>query len=634
MTTIPSSRSNVIYGDSSVQTATLVPTLTQGADGNSLKVTAEPDNLNMYQSLNLQDLFYDTRISRDYPQSVSNNIIAFVGTTQNWQLWSETFLELEATITFDIVAGVSATAGNVNALPDIHRLADSNHAGKIMTDFGYMNQPEFCFLQPIRRVEIKMGANNQVIGRYPMNYLYGILLNCKDKEYNNETKDIYTNFGLPYARAYYTNQLNGEQGAANPTAGTTLLPCTGRTYQTEIKDLLDAWNAKIKDVYATACQNYVAAGNLFSTGATPAPTTLSQNIKFAIPLNFLNSALDTPGYFPPGVPFRIEIEYNPNKIEIMNSYTVASTGTATGGFGAGLPGTPNVSNIAPTVVSIAYTGLNSVLHRREHMLRQPSQEKINVDWIRKPFLYNYETYEYYEFPVLAGQSFFKQEIAISQQRPTMLYFTIINTGLTTPGNYTMTFNGAAATNSNRVVLRHYPNAVCPGFRLSELKVYISGRQNYYLRTEYLNAGKTQFTTSGTVYQNIVTGCDGKILDATNACERITNAHVYQESFDTNMCKTNSFNMVEGSMYVVSINPGDVQKKSYISSDQGAAVVQCEFFLTDALNNTITASNYVVRVYKKLPEQFQLDAQKNITTISWPAAVADNKYIIPATYNLN
>ena len=634
MSSIPAQRSNVIYGDAALQTATITPTLTQAADGNSLKVTSDPEDLQMYQSLNLQDLFYDTRTSRDYPQSVSSNIIAFVGTTANWTLWSEVFLELEANITFQVV-GTNASTGGVgtalNALPNIQNMTYYSPNNMLFTDFGYFNQPEFAFLQPIQRVEIKMGANNQVIGRYPMNYLPGILLNCKDKEYNNETKDIFTNFGLPTSRAIYAS--NATQGTVNVSVGSV---ANMYGYNTDYKDLLEAWNVKIKDIYKTACDNYAAAGGAFSTGSTATPTSLTQQIKFAIPLNFLNSVLDTQGYFPPGVPFRIEIQFNSSSFEIMNNYHKTVAEGITGGIGGDL--TTASSYISPVAVTMQYTGLNSVLHRREHMLRQTAQEKINIDWIRKPFLYNYETYEYFDFPLTSGVAFYKQEIAISQQRPTQLFLVLINStisGTTSIGTYTMKYPTATASNITNQILRHYPNASCPGFRISEMKVYISGRQNYYFRTEYTSAG---FTTGAPVTSGtntaILTGSGGYVKDATNALECLVNVHTYQDGFNTDLTKSKLWTFNEGGFFCCSINPGDCENKSFISSDQGASVVQLEFYITDAMNNQINTSGYILRCFKKLPEQMQLDAQKNITTISWPAAVADNRYIIPATYNLN
>ena len=275
---------------------------------------------------------------------------------------------------------------------------------------------------------------------------------------------------------------------------------------------------------------------------------------------------------------------------------------------------PNSSNMTSS------SGGNFKIIRREHMLRQSAQEQINVSWIQSPMLYQYETFEYYDLnQVVNGtNTFFSQEIAISQQRPTQLYLTCMY-----QGNPYTTQTYASGTTGITLAALNFNNATAGGFRFTEIKVYISGRQNYYLRTAYAQNGQSAY----------LNGSSGIMKDATNTLESIVNTSTYQNGDESNIAKTKMWTMSEGTFTCISINPGDMQKSSFMSSDQGASVIKMEFYGTDTFGNPIP-STYKIRVYKKLPEMFQIDAQKNITTVIWPAAVSQNKYVIPTTYNLN
>ena len=637
MASIPANRSNVIYGDSNTQTATIVPTLTDGADGKSLRVVANEDDLNVRQTLVLQDLVYDTRTSDDYPQNQSSNIVAFVGTTQNWQLMNENILEIDALITFKIFNNAQVVETNTiyaqyqNPFASRSWQLTTDDIGFLVPDFnfGYWNQPEFCFLHPIRRFEVKMGTNNQVMGRYIMNYLPGILQVAKDKRYITEQIDYMSNVGLPQSRGGYNSGFQPNAGIAttlnynNPAIGLTT---------TDQKEFCDKFSQKVTELYTIAYYNALLqtantsiitklTANTDKVGGGTIGKEISANFKIAVPLTFLNSALCTQGYFPPGLPFRYELEYNNSRVLIMSNLVNPDYVDP----GDGQAGLSTLAAAFPMNVFLTYpnsnqaaSGGNFLIHRREHMLRQPAQEQINVAWIQKPFLYQYNTFEYYDMPNVNGTNkYFSQEIAISQQRPTQLFIVIF---YNTQGYVLNRWNVTDKVGVNTV---NFYQATACGFRITELKVYISGRQAYYLRTPYANNGETP-------YLNL---SSGMIKDATNTLECTVNTSTYQDGDESNMSKTKMWNMVEGSNVCVSINPGDMQKNAYIASDQGASVVKLEFNATNAIGQPIPNS-YIIRVYKKLPEQFRISASKNIETIVWPAAVSDNNIVISATHNLN
>lgn len=636
MAQIPANRSNVLYGSGDTQTATYVPTLTDGADGKSLRVVSNVDDLNNNQTLVLNDLIYDTRYSDDYPQNQSSNIVAFVGTIQNWTLMSENLLEIDAQITFKNFNNFNNGEEPATVLaiwqspygPSGWQLDGQTDTFYMQPDFnfGYWNQPEFCFLSPIRRFEVKMGTNNQVMGRYIMNYLPGILQVAKDKRYITEQIDYMCNAGVPMSRGgyqagYQVNTDTGIKNYANPICGLKL---------TDQKEFCDKFSAKVTELYTIAYyqilqQTNVAYATTMITNTTPLTgggtvgNEISTNFKLSIPLTMLNSALCTPGYFPPGLPFRFELEYNNSRMLVMtNKVNPDQPNDSVYQDLSGVSSFPmNVYLTYPNANQPA-SGGNFLIRRREHMLRQPAQEQINVAWIQKPFLYQYNTYEYYDMPGVNGSNtFFSQEIAISQQRPTQLFIVIF---LNTQGYKLNRWN-----NNGKVgvqTLNFYQGTAC-GFRITELKIYISGRQNYYLRTQYATSGQTPYLNASS----------GMIKDSTNSLECIVNTNTYQDGDESNLAKTKMWNLAEGTFCCVSINPGDMQKQGYIASDQGASVIKLEFNATNAIGQPIE-NYYTIRVYKKLPEQFRINAAKNIETIVWPAAVSDNNLVIAQTHNLN
>ena len=88
---------------------------------------------------------------------------------------------------------------------------------------------------------------------------------------------------------------------------------------------------------------------------------------------------------------------------------------------------------------------------------------------------------------------------------------------------------------------------------------------------------------------------------------------------------------------ISINPGDMQKNGYMSSDVGATVIRVT---VDVEQTTLVnqykpvPTGYKVVIYKRLQEELEINGKKEITTIHWPAVKSNSNYIIQNTYNLN
>ena len=583
----------------------------------ALKQVSDIDALNINQNLLLDKLFYDSRTSDEYPQQQTSNIVTFVGQNQNWTRMKENILEVTCQLNFTFSLNVSGTSPGPDYVlfPNPYSGLTTSYTTAGLSrsadyNYGYWYQPEFAFLTPVRRFEVKMGTNNQVMGRYRMNYLDGILHHAKDRRFIIEEIDYMCNIGVPMSRGCYN--LNNISLYSQPVQGT----------QSDQDQFCRKFSQKVLELYSIAYLNAAIALpdgadytniNANLTSLLTGSRTLSTVFKLAIPINFLNGALDTNAYFPPGLPFRYELEFSNDPTLCMTNYfdpASVSSNTVRAGFAQ--------------TISINY--LNSgqyggfLIHRREHTLRQEAQEKINSAWLHKPLCFQYETYEFYDFPTLNGvNTFYSQIISNSQQRPVQLFLVVLQKSQ--PLLSTTMSSNSTKINTNTL---SFENAISTGFRFTEVKVFISGRQSYYLRTPYAINGQS----------DLLTGSDGRIKDATNTLECIINCHTYQEGDESNLARSKMWGLVEGSFLSISINPGDIARKQFISGDQDANTIKLEFNATDTFGNPID-SHYTIRVYKKFPEMFTIDAEQRITTVAWPGLVTPSGgYAVATTHNLN
>lgn len=591
----PAQKTNAIYGDSNAQTATVVPDLSAAADGINLQVSSNLDELNINQRLDLNDLVYDTNTEEIYASIVAPGQIAITGNTMGWTDVSKMFIELDLGFSYT-VQGTFAKSTPVNGVNN-NQYRDFMNANKA-------SYPNSMFLQPLIRFVAQMGENNQIVGRQQMNYLQGIKLICQDLKTSREEIYEYMNMGSP--RSHQGRTINNTLNAQGTTAWQSQ---DIRNKSTSLKtDEQNIFNNIIGDIMSYLESVKANAGTTTSTN-----WSATQRFKLAVPLKYLNSFFRESAFIPPGLKFRFEIEYS------LSSFLICMI-PAVDDSSAALSLSDPKGNI---MVSCNY-GTDIRLVYRRHQLRQPEQAKVNTMWLTKPFLYMYQTYEFIEIPCDGVNIHFEKDIAISQQRPTSLIMKVLpvstnNTGvilrqLGTP--YTNTFGTNPTLSVN-----DFSNSDATYVNVSNLSVYIAGRQNYYLRTRIVNGNRIM----------------PNIMDGTNILNHATNRHIDQELDEESLLSSGMATNEDGMYLQISINPGDMQKNGYISTDQGATVIRLAFDITNATQDPayqVLSTNYKIVVYKKLQEQLQLDAAKNITTITWPAVKSNSGFLLQNTYNLN
>lgn len=558
-------RTTAIYGDPNVQAATIVPNLNNVSDGTNLNVISDSGQLKLYQALTLNDNFYDTRTEEVFQTNVSTNVVAIQGALMGWANKQDFVLGLQCQIDWN----TSAATAPINVA--------------VGGGLAHMIQPEFAILQPLVRVEVKIGNNNQIVQRNMMNYAQGLRMIALDQKYNQSQMMIAAELGLPYSVG-----IAYQNSTAFSIISNTVQYYPGMVYEEVESAYKSRWNQLVDTMFQDKAF---------------API----NVEFGVPLGMLNSFFSESAFLPAGLPFRIEIEYNPAVHYIAYTSSFSQQGTD--------PGTID-ANVALTYQQ------NFSLRYRSHILKAHIQDSINNEWITKPLLYQYDTYEYVEIIGDGATRTLLKDIAINQQRPTELIFRIMSTNNTTSANPIIlgTLPVAAGSSTPSRSAWIYPNATAPMFRYANIFIYIGGRQNYYLRMDGVNPtwGSMPSTSAGAVNALVA----GRCYDEVNM-KRLTTM-------------SEPMNFYTGKPFGIYINPGDFVKKGYMSTDSGALVIRVQ---TDVLplynpNTNALPSTMKLVIYKKYPEQIQINAAKNVNIIQWPAVAASNNYLIPSTYNMN
>lgn len=576
-------RSNAIYGDANTQTATVVPDLAAAADGVNFSVQSDSSVLNVNQELVLQDFIYETTTEEVKSSINQPGHMAIVGNTMGWTDKEKMVLELDVNIKLTTKVPVNveaayvsiATAGNWDYIFD----ANPETVSKI-------SMPSFNVLQPIENIIIQLGTNNQVIGRSQMNYLRGVKMIAQDCKGTPEEYRELAQIGSPVSRCVYQgNDQPNNSWRSMKFKEASNLPSEFLEVHSQI------WRQIQEATQATYRRNVAPPGII--------------TCKVGIPLKYINSFFKGAGYLPPGLPYRIEINYS-----------------ALDHFFADWNKIANHSNdYRSAVYTISYNSLSSLIYRR-HQLRQPAAAAIMNQWITRPFLYMYNTYEYVEIKTDGSTRVFNKDIAISQQRPTSIFIKVYKNNESdlylNPVVRTLDLNDEPFGRRN---IRDYKDSECCAIAFSNIRINIAGREQYNLKTPYVNQLSTvPFLNDGTGLLN-----------------NMINKNVDQEMDECSVFVSNMASDNEGATLQISINPGDFQKNGFISSDTGATVINLEFTCTNNTGNEdykTIGTGYTIVVYKKLQEEIELDGVKKITTIQWPAVKSSANYLIQNTYNLN
>lgn len=438
-------------------------------------------------------------------------------------------------------------------------------------------QPEFAILLPINRIEIKLGFNNQIVQRNMMNYKPGLTMIAMDTTYSYAQSMAAAELGLPYSKGVtsYSNQV-----FAFPAG--TFMAC--------YKEIDRAYESRWNQIWSSVYKDGTGSG-------------FPQDLEFGLPLRMINSFFREDAFLPAGLPFRIEIEctFGPNIFAYQQAIGI-SAGTG-------------------SLLSVAYYHTYNLMYRT-HLLRPQIQDDINNQWIEKPLLYQYDVYEFVELPGDGNTTVFVKDIAINQQRPTQLFFRVINVDTNAGGTPlrlgTIPTVGLASPYRYLVA---FANSTANMIRYGYIQIYIDGKLGYYLRMDPTQNVTGSFpSTSAGILNTLVNG---------RTYDDIGYKHLTDYSQPENF--------FQGKPFCVTINPGDFVKRGYISADAGPVVIRVQVQVLPLWNPVATTgipNTLKLVIYKKYPEQIQINAAKNLNIIQWPAVATSSDYLIPSTTNVN
>ena len=501
----------------------------------SVKGEISLDEINIFQELTEDGNFYDTRTVEVFQQFVSNNISQIIDKTQGWVRLRDMVLQTNVSFNFAGSFANSAFALGPSFIP-----------------LGQWVQPEFALLQPIIRVTIKLGENNQAIIREEMCMADALRLCTLDCQLSIKDKYAVAHLGVPFSVGYF-NITDLTQTGGTYSNGTYAITAKG-PWPNECDSSYDEWRYSIR---------YVGSAN---------PV-----VAMAIPLFMLNSFFQQDAFLPEGINFNIEIEYSNTAHNIAYNNTVLSTNQGT--------------NIQYTAFQVTYNGSWSMQYRA-NKLKKELDNKIRNLWVTRPLQYNYESFQ----PVtILGDGIttkFDVELAINQQRPLQLWFRCQTN--TSAYSTKATTSSGTTTAGFPYPLIGFGNATAPGLRINRVQLFINGEMKYQ-------------------YDFSDTGLIGMPFDKATLESSLAFHNQYKQMNRDNYVFSSPMSYVWGQPFVLTINPGDYLNTGYIATDTGSVTARMIVEL-GFLDNLPLPTDHKVVIYKKYPIQLQIDSSKNVQLI--------------------
>lgn len=594
---VPTAATSAIYGDANTQQATYLPDLNSLQNDPFLNISSSSERLGIFQQLNIKDNIYDTKTEIQYPTITTPGNTVFQFNLMGWASAREMCIEIpiEIKLSRELLSG------------SIKLDAGKNYPAVNSTMYQALQwaMPNFTLLTFIQRFEIYMGNNNQQIGKQQQWSTIGLKTCATDMKYDENMMDYIGLLGLPISQIFAMTQ---EQYGGSSSG------CQN-----------------VDDRIKRAWLRLFELGNVgvSANGFNALPGT-TLNIRLPIPLALLSYFFKSDTYLPPGLKFKFDIGYDSNTNII-----------ATSGDCATLTAEPSQVVTAKILSSQQWRFCYF-----NHTLRQPLQQQVNLKWVNTPFLYNYETSEYYETVGDNFSSTYYQNIAVSQQRPTQLLFGIYSNNpnvyySSTPADTTVPdftriaqqqwqLPGAtystAATNSTSFpgVFQNmcWPRSLVNHPGVKRIVVTIAGRSNYYYENNKQFFDTAAPSAKGQAYylSPVQTAQDYIFSEASRKTYMKYNT---DGGVDTNL---NQFQWgAMGSLATLTLAPGNDVDRGVIPSDQGAHTIRVEIEFAAPLT-----TNMKLVIFKKMPEQIALDSSQNCTMIMWPAVKSNTGYIIPSS----
>jgi len=446
-----------VYGDTGTVEATYSKDLNQIGNDPYVKVSSNSGEFNLFQQMNLNDNFYDSRFEEVYVtqnsagtgQQIALSSLQF--NTMGWARTDRMYLQIPVIINQVISnawQGFNTDPDliwhvNTNRDPDITNTQQiiqngalaaqrlNGTAANSLKDYiQNFTQVDFALMHIFNRIAIYAGNNNQPIGRTQTFFLEGLKTQMREVPWNENTLKILANWGLPISNliAMGSNGLQDADYMANESLVST---ATAKGFRNPAMDAIpDAWlDQWLSLLLATKHLN--AGGDFFQLDTTNNQSIYNQSqFNITLPLSYFNNFFRHKTYLPPDFKVKIDIEGYPQTMGALPNFNCPIIAVNNmNDFSMRL-----INAFGPTapVVQAFTAGINFSQIKcvyQNHTLRQPLQAQINEKWLSYPIVYNYETFEQYDVDNSGNNSttMIVRDIAISQQRPTQLIFQIIDT---------------------------------------------------------------------------------------------------------------------------------------------------------------------------------------------------------------
>ena len=582
--------STALLGNANTQMATIVPNIQSAADNSQLIVESSITGLNNRQPLTLDNTFDSTYVSEQYATTITNGNVSITGALPGHVKAKDLMIEFGIQPQFafaneyDGAKSMFLVSGGTN-----FNLNDE-------TQFAKWIQRPFAMLEGLIQVQFSVGNNNQLLGRQQLTYNDGITFAAQAQKHTDN--DIWTvaQAGLPKGRNIgYSFKGNATYPKNSAQTENTILPNNFFTGQSTIaEEWRRFWSATVKDMYKWWCLKQEFPSSYIE-------------MRWAVPLRLICHALnmsyeDT--YLPPGLKYRLQVQYKTDPQLIMQTINPVFDSS----------GAPNRDTLSMTFTN------NIRLVFKHHVLTQSEQEAFNREWLTRPLLYQYRTFEAYDKTLTGSETVFNETIATSQQAPARIFIGIMYTGtspstLQFPITKFTRYNDTPDTQGGLTV---YPNQPVPCL-IENLYVNFNGRAIL----EY----KRPIASSNSHHYNSV------LPDANMLINNRINSVVMTNGNDKCYGEVNGYSLEEAGYFVVNLNTGDINQNRFYSTDRGAVTISVNATITTPWGTPFPVG-YKLRIWKELPEQIRLDAAGNIEIVQWPAIVTQNSTSIVSTFNRN
>ncbi len=599
-------KSYAVYGNAGLQTATLIPDLTQAVDSNFLKIEQNVASLNCWQPTFTSNLISETKRQEEFCTSISGDFAYNSQLVANWDFYLKGWTQVKNIVLQYVLALASNTNPN----------SSETGLGFGMALPSSMEQSEYTWLDILEEMEIKLGNNSYVITSNEIHNRFGIKHLALSTKKTVAEASLMANFGLQAART--SGLIFYEDSYSTIPQPYLALPISLTNSDTYCKFSIDTYGKYYDHAFCN-----LASTNVYAD--LPNSQFIYQPKIFSLPLSMTHSFFSQENtWLPKGLRIQIKIIFSDKKINYAGGMSLKAWKTKTTSA-LGETAKLIINKLAVGSVNGFYPNMMKLIYEYSD-LKYEIQEDLKKMWLERPFLYNYYEWDRYVSPILTNTTRppyifdFKQ----NSQRPLDIWIYIRNEG------------------ENQQIARYYESlqnierpfwlqkySLTPVIYES-IKVFINGQEIYNVANiPFLNLDSTQvsdgLTPDDVLNSLIAQKCDNETgLDTSNVpiSRQINFDNIYP--------------------YRITLAPNNFFQRGTYPVDKGACNVRLEItprFLTSTagpglISSWLNYSNARMFIYARRGAQLTLDASHNCTNIQWPLVVTNNTTVATPTINTN